>query len=81
MVTPLSPSVPLSDCRPGESGTVTRVGGEGPIGQRLLEMGIVEGTRLRVIRVAPLGDPMEIELHTYLLSLRKAEARLVEVRK
>ena len=72
-------SILLSDCRPGECGTVVRVSGDGPVAQRLLEMGIVEGTVLRVVRVAPLGDPMEIELHNYLLSLRKAEARRVEV--
>ncbi len=72
-------SIPLSDCRPGESATVVHVRGDGPVTQRLLEMGIVEGTVLRVVRIAPLGDPMEIELHNYLLSLRKAEAKHVEV--
>ena len=70
----------LSDCRPGQSGTVTGVTGNGRLIQRLMEMGVVTGTQIRVIRFAPLGDPMEVELHDYRLSLRKSEASVVEVR-
>jgi Fe2+ transport system protein FeoA len=58
---------------------VTAVHGNGRLIQRLMEMGVVTGTRIRVVRLAPLGDPMEVELHHYLLSLRKSEAGAVEV--
>ena len=67
----------LDRCRPGEGGRVVAVEGEGAVRQRLLEMGLVEGTEVEVIRAAPLGDPIEVELHSYLLSLRKAEAAAV----
>lgn len=69
----------LSECRPGEGGTITRVHGEGPIVQRLLEMGVIEGAAVKVVRVAPMGDPLEIEIQSYYLSLRKAEAHNVEI--
>lgn len=69
----------LSDCRPGEGGTIERVGGAGRTLQRLLELGIVEGRAVRVIRVAPLGDPIEVRLGDALLSLRRSEAASVEV--
>jgi Fe2+ transport system protein FeoA len=69
----------LSELRPGQAGKITRVNGDGPLGQRLMEMGVIEGTDVRVVRVAPLGDPMEIALHDYQLSLRVSEAAEVEV--
>jgi ferrous iron transport protein A len=69
----------LANCRPGEGGRITRLTEEGPVGQRLREMGVIEGTDVKVIRVAPLGDPMEIEVMGYLLSLRKSEAQFVEL--
>ncbi len=69
----------LSELRPGQAGTITRVNGDGPLGQRLMEMGIIEGTDVRLVRVAPFGDPIEISLHDYLLSLRISEAEEVEV--
>ncbi len=69
----------LSECRPGMVATISRVYGNGRLVQRLMEMGVVAGTAVRVIRFAPLGDPMEIELHGYSLSLRKMEASSVEV--
>ena len=47
--------------------------------QRLSDMGFVEGTGVKLIRAAPLGDPLEVEIQDYLLSLRRAEARLVEI--
>jgi ferrous iron transport protein A len=53
--------------------------GDGPIVQRLYEMGLLEGEELEVIGFAPLGDPMEIRLRDYRLSLRRNEARLIEV--
>jgi ferrous iron transport protein A len=69
----------LARCLPGESGRITALTEEGPVGQRLREMGVIEGTELKVIRVAPLGDPIEIEVMGYLLSLRKSEAKAVEI--
>lgn len=65
--------------KPGESGVVCSLAGEGPLIQRLAEMGLVAGAQCRVIRFAPLGDPMEILLDGYHLSLRKSEARCVGI--
>jgi Fe2+ transport system protein FeoA len=58
---------------------ITAVAGAPGLAQRLLEMGLVPGTEVEVVRVAPLGDPMELRLWGYLLSLRKGDARGVEV--
>ena len=73
--------ITLKELKPGERGRVLRLTGSGSIFQRLCEMGFVEGAPLRVVRYAPFGDPMEIELSDYHLSLRRAEAGLVEVEK
>ena len=67
-------TVRLSDLNPGEAGSVARVEARGPIRQRLLEMGFVRGERLEVVKVAPLGDPMEIVIKGYHLSLRREES-------
>ena len=64
---------PSARCR------VTDVCGSYSISQRLMEMGLIEGSTIEVVRLAPLGDPMEVSLHGYHLSLRKSEASLVEV--
>ena len=70
----------LSALRPGQSATVRSVSGSDTgIVQRILAMGVLEGSEVRVIRFAPAGDPMEIEVMGYPLSLRKSEAALVEV--
>jgi len=69
----------LSECRPGQGGKIARVEGDGLLGQRLMEMGLIEGAEVKVVRVAPLGDPLEIEVQNYQLSLRKAEAERVEL--
>jgi ferrous iron transport protein A len=69
----------LDNLKPGERARVHTCVGEGTTFQRLCEMGFVEGAPLRVVRYAPMGDPMEVELHDYLLSLRKSEARMVQV--
>ena len=69
----------LKDLRPGDCARVLRCCGTGSIFQRLCEMGFVEGAPLRMVRFAPLGDPIEIELTDYHLSLRKAEAGMIEV--
>lgn len=73
-------SVPLSQLRPGERGSILRIESIDPqLRQRLLEMGLTKGTLLEVIRLAPLGDPLEISVRGYRLSLRKHEAESVLV--
>ena len=69
----------LSECAPGQGGAVKSIQGDGLIVQRLMEMGLIEGAAVKVVRVAPLGDPIEIEINEYLLTLRKSEAAGVEI--
>jgi Fe2+ transport system protein FeoA len=66
--------VPLSSLQPGEKGRVVKVGGQGVIRKKIVEMGIVPGTAVEIERLAPLGDPMELKVKGYHLSLRKEEA-------
>ena len=68
----------LKDFAVGESGKVTKVAGEGAVRRRLLDMGVTPGARVTLKKKAPLGDPVEIELRGYSLSLRKSEAAAVE---
>jgi Fe2+ transport system protein FeoA len=63
----------------GTSATILDVAGEPELQQRLLEMGLIPGSLLKVVRFAPLGDPMEIKVMGYSLSLRRSEARHVQV--
>ena len=70
----------LSELRVGESGVVTTVNGEGAIRRRLFDMGITPGVEVYLRTKAPLGDPLEISLRGYELTLRKAEAALVEIK-
>lgn len=70
----------LADLRAGDRARIRGVRGSGLLRRRLLEMGFVSGTELRVVRIAPLADPMEVELHGYHLSLRRSEAGTVLVR-
>jgi Fe2+ transport system protein FeoA len=58
---------------------VVSVGGEGALRRRLMEMGLLPGTSVEVVRVAPLGDPIEVRLRGYSLSLRRADARSIDV--
>lgn len=69
----------LRELMPGKKGLVTKVTGSGPIRRRLLEMGVVPGSEVEMERYAPLGDPLEIKLKGYHLSLRKDEADMVEI--
>ena len=70
----------LSELRVGESGVVTTVNGEGAIRRRLFDMGITPGVEVYLRKKAPLGDPIEISLRGYELTLRKAEAALVVIK-
>ncbi len=63
----------------GGSAYVTKVGGEGNLRLRLLDMGIIPGTKISVIKVAPLGDPIEIRVREYELTIRLEDAQLIEI--
>jgi Fe2+ transport system protein FeoA len=64
-----------------QAAVVERVGGQRSFRRRLLEMGLIPGTEVKVVNVAPFGDPLEIEMRHSRLSIRRDEARLVEVRR
>jgi ferrous iron transport protein A len=69
----------LAELPIGASAKVAQVAGEDEIACRLMEMGLTPGAKLRVAGVAPLGDPMELEIRGYRLSVRKSEAQRVEI--
>ena len=69
----------LNQLKPGERATIVKVGGEGPVRRRILDMGVVRGAEIKVVRVAPLGDPVEFLIKGYNLSLRKSEAQQIQV--
>ena len=70
---------PLPDVKVGETATVERLHGEGPVKRRIMDMGITKGVEIYVRKVAPLGDPMELTVRNYELSVRKADAEMIEV--
>lgn len=70
----------LADLKPGESATVTVVGGQGALHRRLLDMGLTPGVRVTLQKTAPLGDPLEIHLRGYALTLRLSDARSIGIR-
>ena len=70
---------PLSELERGERGKIVKVGGKGGVHRRLLDMGMVSGSEVEMQRVAPLGDPIEIKVKGYNLSLRKEEAASIQV--
>lgn len=69
----------MSELKAGDKAVVTAVHAHGEIGQRLIDMGLVKGTSFKVLRKAPLGDPLEIKLRGFLLALRLKEAACVSV--
>jgi Fe2+ transport system protein FeoA len=71
--------IPLSLLQPGDQGEVVSVKAQGQVRQRLLEMGFIRGARLRVEKLAPLGDPMELVIKGYHLSLRREESSCILV--
>lgn len=71
----------LSELKPKERGTIVKVGGHGLVRRRILDMGVVPGTEVEVVKVAPLGDPVALLIRGYHLSLRKEEAREIFVEK
>jgi len=69
----------LKDAKVGENVTVARLHGEGAVKRRIMDMGITKGVEIYVRKVAPLGDPMELTVRGYELSVRKADAEMIEV--
>ncbi len=63
----------------GQEVLITKVGGEGELRCRFLDMGLIPGTRVKVRKMAPMGDPIEIELRGYELTIRKEDAQMIEV--
>lgn len=69
----------LKDVKPGKTVRIIKISGEGAIKRRIMDMGLTKGTEVFVRKVAPLGDPVEITVRSYELSVRKYDAELVEV--
>lgn len=69
----------LKDVNIGQTVKVKKLSGEGPVKRRIMDMGITKGVEIYVRKVAPLGDPVEITVRGYELSLRKADAEMIEV--
>ena len=70
----------LQELSPGESGMILSVGNQsGAVKRRLVDMGLTPGTQVKVTKIAPLGDPLEVSLRGYELSLRKADCEMIEV--
>ena len=69
----------LRDAKIGETVKVVKLHGEGAVRRRIMDMGITKGVEIFVRKVAPLGDPIEINVRNYELSLRKADAEMIEV--
>jgi Fe2+ transport system protein FeoA len=72
--------VALKQLNPGQQGKVERISGRGEVYKRLLDMGVTPGSLVEMRRVAPLGDPLEIKVKGYNLSLRKEEAENISIR-
>lgn len=69
----------LKDVKVGQTAVVVKLHGEGAVRRRIMDMGLTKGTEIFVRKVAPLGDPMELNIRGYELSVRKADAEMVEV--
>ena len=69
----------LRDVKSGETVTVVKLHGEGGIKRRIMDMGITKGVQIYVRKVAPLGDPMELNVRGYELSVRKADAEMIKL--
>lgn len=70
----------LKQAKVGNTVTVVKLHGEGAVKRRMMDMGLTRGTQVFVRKVAPLGDPIEVSVRGYELSLRKADAEMIEVR-
>ena len=71
--------MPLREAKIGQTVTVKKLTGEGAVKRRIMDMGITKGVEVYIRKVAPLGDPVEVTVRGYELSLRKADAEMIEV--
>jgi len=69
----------LSELQPGDRTRITQVGGDGDTSRRLMDLGLIRGTAVEVVRMAPLGDPIEVRIRGFMLSLRRTEADHITV--
>ncbi len=69
----------LKDLTPGMSAVIEKVGGEGALRQHFLDMGVIPGAEITLTKFAPMGDPMELMIHGYELTLRLADAEKIEI--
>ena len=69
----------LKQAKVGDTGTVVKLHGEGAVKRRIMDMGITKGVTVYVRKVAPLGDPVEVNVRGYELSIRKADAEMIEI--
>lgn len=69
----------LAKLKPGQKGRITAIGSIGPLKRRLMDMGVLVGEDVKVLKVAPMGDPIEVSIKSYNLSLRKKEAEGIAV--
>jgi ferrous iron transport protein A len=69
----------LAELAPGDRGTVQKVAGDAEAARRLMEMGLMRGITVEVVRRAPMGDPLEVKVRGFMLTLRRAEAEHIEV--
>ena len=70
----------LRDSKVGDTVIVTKLLGTGTVKRKIMDMGITKGTKINVLKLAPLGDPIEVSVRGYALSLRKSDAEMVEVK-
>ena len=70
----------LDSIKPGQGGVISAIGGQGLLRRRLLDMGLTPNTRVKVRKVAPMGDPIELSLRSYVLTIRKEEAAKIELK-
>jgi len=73
--------ISLKECRPGDKVVIVRVCGEGPVKRRLMDMGVTRGAEILVRKVAPMGDPIEVNIRGYELTFRKADASNIMIQK
>ena len=70
----------INDLAIGQSGIIDRVGGEGPLRLRFLDMGLIPGTQVLLEKIAPMGDPIQIQLRGYSLTIRREDASEISIR-
>ena len=70
----------IDDLKIGQSGVICQVGGEGPLRLRFLDMGLIPGTQVLLQKIAPMGDPIQIQLRGYELTIRREDARKITLR-